>query len=129
MALGAVWISTFLALTHGVFALDVLSEVETRDTTLVIPAVLPGTWKYQGCYTDHEPRTLGASSYKSYDMTIENCISFCGTAEYIYAGVEHSACCELPIPQFSNILHFSNIDDRLWKFYSLRSLSEEIHRL
>ncbi|PQE05183.1 WSC domain-containing protein [Rutstroemia sp. NJR-2017a BBW] len=86
MSLVLVWISAFLALTHGVFALEVLSEVDTRDITLVVPAALPGTWKYQGCYTDQEPRTLGTSSYKSYNMTIENCISYCGIAEYAYAG-------------------------------------------
>jgi hypothetical protein len=102
MSLVLVWISTFLALTHGV---EVLSEVDTRDITLVVPAVLPGTWKYQGCFADQEPRTLGASSYKSYNMTIENCIAYCGTAEYTYAGVKHSACCELPISQLGDILH------------------------
>ncbi|KAJ8698712.1 hypothetical protein PTI98_005387 [Pleurotus ostreatus] len=60
-----------------------------------VPAVLPGGWTSQGCYTD-EPgaRTLTGASYSSGDaMTVESCISFCSDASFPLAGVEFSREC------------------------------------
>ncbi|KIY43224.1 copper radical oxidase [Fistulina hepatica ATCC 64428] len=60
-----------------------------------IPVDLPGNWTSEGCYTDSTTaRTLTGSSYSSTDnMTVENCIDYCDTQDYIYAGVEYSQEC------------------------------------
>lgn len=62
----------------------------------VIPAVLPGTWTFQGCYTENGPRTLSGSSYVSTtNMTDEYCIGFCDQNKYTYAGTEYGQeCCK-----------------------------------
>ncbi|KAF4635308.1 hypothetical protein G7Y89_g2796 [Cudoniella acicularis] len=60
----------------------------------VVPSTLPGTWTYQGCYTDSPVRTLNAASYVSpTNMTDEYCIGFCNQEGYIYAGTEYSQEC------------------------------------
>jgi hypothetical protein len=61
----------------------------------VVPSTLPGTWTYQGCYTDPGPRTLGGLSFvNSTSMTDSMCISYCDGKGYIYAGTEYSQeCC------------------------------------
>jgi hypothetical protein len=62
----------------------------------VIPTTLPGTWAYEGCYTDQGPRTLGGLSYtNATGMTDESCIAFCDEKGYYFAGTEYSSeCCE-----------------------------------
>jgi len=69
--------------------------LEKRDQP-IIPAVLPGTWTFQGCYTENGPRTLSGSSYVSpKNMTDEYCIGFCEQNKYIYAGTEYGQeCCK-----------------------------------
>lgn len=59
------------------------------------PQVLPGTWKYQGCYTDGNPRTLSGPTYgDGVAMTGESCIDYCDTRGYAFAGTEYSQeCC------------------------------------
>lgn len=61
-----------------------------------IPTTLPGTWTYQGCYTDPGPRTLAGASYvNTTGMTDESCIKYCDGLSYLYAGLEYSQeCCE-----------------------------------
>ncbi|KUJ12265.1 uncharacterized protein LY89DRAFT_738058 [Mollisia scopiformis] len=60
----------------------------------VVPSTLPGTWAYQGCYTDPGPRTLSASSYTTTTaMTDESCINYCSNLGYYYAGTEYSSQC------------------------------------
>ncbi|RDL36505.1 Uncharacterized protein BP5553_05857 [Venustampulla echinocandica] len=60
----------------------------------VVPSTLPGTWTYQGCYTENGPRTLQKASYASAtNMTIEYCIGFCNQQGYFYAGTEYSSEC------------------------------------
>jgi hypothetical protein len=56
---------------------------------------LPGTWVYEGCYTDSvASRTLQGINYANgTDMTQESCIAFCDVNGYIYAGTEYSAEC------------------------------------
>ena len=41
-------------------------------------------------------RTLTSAGYAdTTNMTVENCVSFCNTRNYIYAGVEYGQeCCE-----------------------------------
>ncbi|KAF8156193.1 hypothetical protein K438DRAFT_2026364 [Mycena galopus ATCC 62051] len=55
-----------------------------------VPSTLPGNWSSIGCYTDNvAARTLAGASYTdAANMTVENCINFCNTQEFIYAGVE-----------------------------------------
>jgi hypothetical protein len=62
-----------------------------------IPSILPGTWEYQGCYTDTGARVLSGSSYvNTTGMTDESCIKYCDGLGYYYAGSEYSQeCCEL----------------------------------
>ena len=62
----------------------------------VVSTTLPGTWTYQGCYTDPGPRTLADASYiNTTGMTEQSCISYCSTLGYIYAGTEYSQeCCK-----------------------------------
>lgn len=62
----------------------------------IVPAILPGTWTFQGCYTDSGPRTLVGAFYTSgNNMTDEYCIGFCEQNKYIYAGTEYGQeCCK-----------------------------------
>jgi hypothetical protein len=61
-----------------------------------VPTVLPGTWKYQGCYADGAPRTLAGPAFaNNTGMTARQCITFCDNQGYIFAGTEYSEeCCE-----------------------------------
>ena len=55
----------------------------------VVPATnLSNGWSYLGCYTDNvASRTLGYASYSAAAIqTGQNCITFCGTKGYPYAG-------------------------------------------
>lgn len=63
---------------------------------LVVSNSLPGTWTFQGCYTDPGPRTLAGSSYtNTTGMTEESCINYCDGLGAYYAGVEYSSeCCK-----------------------------------
>ena len=75
-----------------------------RETTLS----LPGNWSSIGCYLydsivqrmtlrslfiprdNVQGRALTGASYTdTTDMTVENCISFCGDKDFIYAGLEY----------------------------------------
>ncbi|KAJ7364626.1 glyoxal oxidase N-terminus-domain-containing protein [Mycena albidolilacea] len=55
-----------------------------------VPSSLPGNWTTIGCYTDNTgARTLtGASFVDPVNMTVENCISFCDSKHFVFAGVE-----------------------------------------
>ncbi|KAJ1331407.1 glyoxal/methylglyoxal oxidase [Microdochium nivale] len=55
---------------------------------LTVPNTLPGSWTYQGCWTD-VGRTIDAAATAADDMTIQKCINFCDTAGYPYAGLEY----------------------------------------
>jgi hypothetical protein len=63
------------------------------------PTELPGTWQYQGCYTDQAPRSLtGAGFVNATGMTPKLCIAYCDARNFIYAGVEYAEeCCEYPV--------------------------------
>lgn len=51
---------------------------------------LPMPWMYQGCYSDGSPRTIQGASYSNQTaMTVESCISYCDSQNYIYAGLEY----------------------------------------
>ncbi|CAG8959276.1 hypothetical protein HYFRA_00013045 [Hymenoscyphus fraxineus] len=69
----------------------------SRDAALtpaVVPASLPGSWTYQGCYTENGPRTLiGKATSSGTLMTDEFCIAFCDQNGYLYAGTEYSNEC------------------------------------
>ncbi|KAJ7915243.1 galactose oxidase [Mycena leptocephala] len=64
-----------------------LSSPQPRQS---IPTTLPGNWSSVGCYTDSaETRTLtGAATADLVNMTVENCIDFCDSQQFIFAGVE-----------------------------------------
>ena len=86
---GSAWASVF----------DVDFNLGVDEELLVkrdVPTVLPGTWQYQGCYTDQAPRTLGGPNFaNTTGMTPKLCIDFCDARNYIFAGVEYSQeCCE-----------------------------------
>lgn len=70
--------------------LDVLSKRQEQV------AALPERWKYQGCYTDGNPRTLQGPYYvNATGMTGPQCIAYCDSKGYIYAGTEYSTeCCK-----------------------------------
>ncbi|KAJ3826706.1 hypothetical protein F5880DRAFT_1628591 [Lentinula raphanica] len=61
-----------------------------RDRRQTIPTNLPGNWTSEGCYTDNVgARTLnGASFANGTGMTIESCLDFCDTNNFVLAGVE-----------------------------------------
>ncbi|KAJ7122651.1 galactose oxidase [Mycena crocata] len=54
------------------------------------PDSLPGNWSSVGCYTDSaNTRTLtGVATADIVNMTVENCIGFCDSRQFIFAGVE-----------------------------------------
>ncbi|KAJ7113106.1 glyoxal oxidase N-terminus-domain-containing protein [Mycena epipterygia] len=63
-----------------------LSSHQRRQS---VPTTLPGNWSSIGCYTDGTTRTLtGASTTDLVNMTVENCIAFCDSKQFIFAGVE-----------------------------------------
>jgi hypothetical protein len=63
-------------------------------STLSVSPNLPTGWDYQGCWTDYGLRKLAGLSYvDSVNMTEENCIDFCNTRNYTYAGVEYGQEC------------------------------------
>ncbi|CAG8976444.1 hypothetical protein HYALB_00008033 [Hymenoscyphus albidus] len=81
----------------GLFKRIAAAMPHTRDVALtpaVVPASLPGSWTYQGCYTDNGPRTLiGKATSSGTLMTDEYCIAFCDQNGYLYAGTEYSNEC------------------------------------
>lgn len=100
MFVGAAFSSADYSYGHAEVLLN-KRVAHTRDAALpptVVPATLPGTWTYQGCYTENGPRTLnGKMTASNTLMTDEYCISFCDQNGYLYAGTEYtSECCELP---------------------------------
>ncbi|KAJ6532912.1 galactose oxidase [Mycena vulgaris] len=75
-----------LGLAHLLSSPDVLASPQRRQS---VPATLPGNWSSLGCYTDGAARTLtGASNTDTANMTVENCIAFCDSKNFIFAGVE-----------------------------------------
>ncbi|PMD60425.1 WSC-domain protein [Hyaloscypha bicolor E] len=87
-ALGA---SVWLSQIHFSTALD--AQIYERDVALTPPAALPGSWSYQGCYTE-VGRTLNGASYSNdTTMTDESCISFCSAKGFLYAGTEYASQC------------------------------------
>ncbi|KAG9238758.1 putative glyoxal oxidase precursor [Amylocarpus encephaloides] len=75
------------------FNLDFSSILHKRAPP-VVPEPLPGTWQYQGCYTENGPRTLsGPGTASGTLMTDEYCIAYCDQQGYIYAGTEYSSEC------------------------------------
>ncbi len=74
--------------------------LENRYATVldkrVIPTTLPGTWVYQGCYSEGANRALGGQMYaNATGMTIQSCIAFCDNLGAYYAGTEYSSeCCK-----------------------------------
>lgn len=74
--------------------------LENRYATVldkrVVPTTLPGTWVYQGCYSEGANRALGGQMYaNATGMTTESCIAFCDNLGAYYAGTEYSSeCCK-----------------------------------
>lgn len=62
----------------------------------VVPTTLPGTWQYQGCYSEGANRALGGPTYSNATgMTTESCIAFCDANAMLYGGTEFSSeCCK-----------------------------------
>ncbi|KAL0947951.1 hypothetical protein HGRIS_010580 [Hohenbuehelia grisea] len=60
-----------------------------------VPTKLPGNWTSRGCFVDNPgARTLSAKNFVSTDnMTVENCIAFCDSNSFIFAGVEFAQEC------------------------------------
>ncbi|RDW66140.1 E set [Coleophoma cylindrospora] len=84
-----------LMIVGSSLATDVLhGDVILNKRAVAPPTTLPGTWTYQGCYTDPGPRTLASASYTDGTaMTDESCISYCDNLGYIYAGTEYADEC------------------------------------
>lgn len=98
----------------------------------VVPSVLPGTWTYQGCYTDGGPRTLSGQTYASAtNMTDAYCIGFCEQNGYIYAGTEYSSECCKSFYQLDpyRIDRLTQCFPRLWKCHCTIRCSCVKHRL
>jgi hypothetical protein len=73
-----------------------LSSLLHRQATLITPAnsSLPGTWSYQGCYTDSVgSRTLQGATYNGDAVTDEACVAFCNQKGFSYAGTEYAGQC------------------------------------
>ncbi|KAJ8517873.1 hypothetical protein ONZ45_g4980 [Pleurotus djamor] len=60
-----------------------------------IPSKLPANWTSQGCFTDNPgARSLASTAFTSPDnMTIENCIAFCDSGSFVFAGTEFGQEC------------------------------------
>ncbi|KAN0105464.1 copper radical oxidase [Russula decolorans] len=56
---------------------------------------LPEDWTAIGCYTDNvAARTLTSVGYTdAKNMTVENCVNFCNTQNFTYAGIEYGQEC------------------------------------
>ncbi|KAF7331695.1 hypothetical protein MKEN_00049300 [Mycena kentingensis (nom. inval.)] len=76
---------TFLPLT---MAAEVMIPRQSNPTSL------PGNWSLAGCFTDiSTARTLAAVDLVTNNMTVEACITFCTSKDYIFAGVEFGSEC------------------------------------
>lgn len=69
-----------------------------RMSDLAVAALLgsnlPTEWAYHGCWTDYGRRKLSGLSYvNSKNMTQENCIAFCDSHRFAYAGIEYGQEC------------------------------------
>ncbi|KAJ7222415.1 hypothetical protein GGX14DRAFT_428693 [Mycena pura] len=60
-----------------------------------VPTKLPGNWSSLGCFTDSTAtRTLsGSSTTDPVNMTVQNCIAFCDSKQFIFAGLEFMVNC------------------------------------
>ncbi|KAJ7592059.1 WSC domain-containing protein [Mycena floridula] len=58
-------------------------------------AVIPANWAPFGCFTDiSTSRTLAATTFTDpANLTIESCIAFCSSSDYLYSGVEFGQEC------------------------------------
>ncbi|KAH8764645.1 hypothetical protein BGZ57DRAFT_857466 [Hyaloscypha finlandica] len=69
------------------------ATIQERATVLSPPATLPGSWTYQGCYTEIG-RTLNGATYSNDTaMTDESYISFCSAKDFLYAACEYASQC------------------------------------
>ncbi|CZR70098.1 uncharacterized protein PAC_19999 [Phialocephala subalpina] len=68
-------------------------SLSNAGKALVPASDLPGTWAYQGCYTDVGRTLTGASYTNTTGMTDEACVAFCNSNQFIYAGTEYSSQC------------------------------------
>ncbi|KAF7291128.1 hypothetical protein MIND_01256000 [Mycena indigotica] len=92
---GAVAILSFLNSCSASPSNHFLSSLLFRRQT--VPTKLPGNWTSKGCYSDNvngAGRSLsGASFVNTTGMTVESCINFCDTKQFILAGVEYGQEC------------------------------------
>ncbi|KAJ7119891.1 glyoxal oxidase N-terminus-domain-containing protein [Mycena crocata] len=61
-----------------------------------VPTTLPGNWTSKGCYTDGQAggRTFsGATFTNTTGMTVEGCLAFCSSQNFVLAGVEFAQEC------------------------------------
>jgi hypothetical protein len=80
--------------SRTVFSTFLLSALPLTLAQLAVPGELPGSWEYEGCYTDVPGRTINGASYADgANMTIEACLTFCSSKGFAYAGVEYSVEC------------------------------------
>ncbi|KAH6679413.1 WSC domain-containing protein [Halenospora varia] len=94
MAPSFVQAAVSLMFVGSVWANNGYAVVLDKRAAPVVPSTLPGTWTYQGCYTDIGDRTLTGTMYASgTNMTDEYCIGYCTQEGYIYAGTEYSSEC------------------------------------
>ncbi|KAK4034106.1 glyoxal oxidase N-terminus-domain-containing protein [Parachaetomium inaequale] len=71
-----------------------LSSLPLSLAQLAVPGELPGSWEYEGCYTDVPGRTINGASYADgANMTIEACLTYCSSKGFAYAGTEYSVEC------------------------------------
>ncbi|KAJ6479618.1 copper radical oxidase [Mycena sanguinolenta] len=71
----------------------ILSSHHRRQS---VPTSLPGNWTSKGCYTDGQAagRTLTGASYtNTTGMTVQSCIAFCDSKQFVLAGVEYGQQC------------------------------------
>lgn len=70
----------------AILASALAASVNEKD--LIPASTLPSTWSYEGCRSDNvSARVLdGATMADDKTMTGENCIEYCSTKGYTYAG-------------------------------------------
>ncbi|KAJ3716745.1 WSC domain-containing protein [Lentinula guzmanii] len=75
--------------------IDRPDEIALDSRQAPSPVNQTGNWSLVGCYTDiSTARTLSAATIPASDnMTLETCVAFCSSVDFIFAGVEFAQEC------------------------------------
>lgn len=66
---------------------------DPTTTSTTAPPPPPNPFKYRGCYRDHGKRMFKTHINLRRDATKENCVNYCRTEGFVYAGLQMKKHC------------------------------------